>query len=332
MSNVRWAVVGTSAFALDWIARGISLGRNATLAAVVSRDAERAAAAARRVGADHAYTAIEQIDRAAVDGVFLVVPNDQHAPLAIAAARRGLHVIVEKPMAPTPAACQAMIDAARASGVVLAVAHCMEWAPPVARARELVASGAIGTPISATISASFNAPPAGRWRQDEPTEAGGGPLLDMGVHAIDAIQRILGPIARVAALLDRHVHHYAAEDTTTTLVRFASGAHGVVQAHFNCHQNSFTIQGTAGRLWSDAWWGRDFAGDLHLQQGDTITSFDLPRTNVYVPQIEHVSECILASTQPVISGERGKANIDVIWAAIRSARSGAFADVGAPGA
>ncbi|HMO58391.1 MAG TPA: Gfo/Idh/MocA family oxidoreductase, partial [Roseiflexaceae bacterium] len=122
MTVVRWAVVGTSDFALDWIARGVTLGSNAELAAVVSRDAARAEAAARRVGAPHWYTSIGAIDRNQVDGVFLVLPNPQHAPMAIAAAEHGLHVIVEKPMAPTVAECRAMIEAARANKVVLAAA------------------------------------------------------------------------------------------------------------------------------------------------------------------------------------------------------------------
>jgi predicted dehydrogenase len=322
MDKVRWAVVGTSDFALDWIARGISLGSNSELAAVVSRDPERAAAAAQRVGAPLSFTSIEAIDRSAVDGVFLVLPNPQHAPQAIVAAQRGLHVIGEKPMAPTLAECQQMIDAARANSVVLAVAHCMEWAPPVAKARELVASGAIGEVIGATITASFNSPPVGRWRQTDGTEAGGGPIFDMGVHAIDAITRILGPVERVAAFLDHRIHDYAPEDTATLLLRFASGAHGTVQSHFNCFQNGLDIQGTQGRIWSQAWWGREFAGDLHMQQGRDVIDFDLPHVNVYVPQIEDVSASVLAGTTPAISGERGKANIAVIWAAIKSARDG----------
>src|SRR5262245_39005239 len=109
--NVRWAVVGTSDFALDWIARGIRLGGNSVLAAVVIREAERAGASAQRVGAPQSYTSIEAIDPSAVDGVFLVLPNTQHAPFAIAAARRGLHVVGEKPMAPTLVECDQMIEA-----------------------------------------------------------------------------------------------------------------------------------------------------------------------------------------------------------------------------
>jgi predicted dehydrogenase len=322
MSKARWAVVGTSDFALDWIARGIALGSNAELAAVVSRDAARAQAAAARVGAPHSFTSIEAIDTSLVDGVFLVVPNPQHAPLAIAAAGRGLHVIVEKPMAPTLAECQAMIDAARANNVLLAVAHCMEWTAPVIKARELIAEQAIGTVISATIAGSFNSAPNGTWRQTDPTDAGGGPLFDMGVHAIDTITRILGPIEQVAARIERRLYDYAADDSATLLVRFASGAHGVVESHFTCNQNWLRIQGTSGRIWSEAWLGREFAGDLHMQRGSEVLSFELPQINVYVPQIEHISACVLAGTPPVISGERGRAAIAVIRASIDAARTG----------
>jgi predicted dehydrogenase len=107
MAAVRWAVVGTSGFALDWIARGISLGGNSELAAIVSRDRE------------HHYTSVDEIDMGAVDGVFVVTPNQLHAPISIAAARRGLHVICEKPMAPSLAECQEMVETARRANVVL---------------------------------------------------------------------------------------------------------------------------------------------------------------------------------------------------------------------
>jgi predicted dehydrogenase len=322
MAAVRWAVVGTSGFALDWIARGISLGGNSELAAIVSRDRERGRAAAERTGAQHHYTSVDEIDMGAVDGVFVVTPNQLHAPISIAAARRGLHVICEKPMAPSLAECQEMVETARRANVVLAVAHCMHWTPPVVRARELIQAGALGTIATAAITASYNAPPSDRWRQADTTDAGGGPLYDMGVHAIDTIQSLVGPITEVSAFLDHHVYDLPAEETSTTLVRFESGAHGMVSANGNCSQNSFEIAGNGGRLWSTQWWGRDFVGNLWLEQGGQTQELSLERVNVYVPQIEHVSECILRGEQPVIAGERGMRDIAVIRAAVESSRSG----------
>ena len=328
MSKVRWAMVGTSGFALDWLARGIKLGSNAELVAVVSRNAERGKAAAQKVEAPHVFTSIEAIDKNLVDGVFLCLPNPQHAPFAIAAAKHGLHVICEKPMAPSLAECQAMIDAAHANNVVLAVAHCMEWGSPLVKARELLEQNAIGTIISASISASY---PTGQnssgWRQTDSSDEGGGILYDMGSHAVDGITRLLGPITQVAAWADKRTHNFNTEDTASILARFQSGAHGFIQSHFNCLQNGLEIQGTEGRIWSNAWWGRDFSGDLHMQRGKEVIDYDLPQVNVYVPQIEHVSACVLNGTTPVISGERGMANIAVLRAAFESSRSGRVVDV-----
>ncbi|MCX6049121.1 MAG: Gfo/Idh/MocA family oxidoreductase [Chloroflexi bacterium] len=231
-------------------------------------------------------------------------------------------------MAPSLDECRAMIDAARANNVVLAVAHCMEWGSPLTKARELLEQNAIGTVISASISASYpSGPTASGWRQTDSSDEGGGILYDMGSHAVDGITRLLGPIAQVAAWADKRTHNFNTEDTASILARFQSGAHGYIQSHFNCLQNSLEIQGTEGRIWSNAWWGREFSGDLHMQRGKEVIDYDLPHVNVYVPQIEHVSDCVLNGTTPIISGERGMAAIAVIRAAFESSRSGRVVDV-----
>src|SRR5262245_12764194 len=327
MQNVRWAVVGTSNFALDWIARGIKLGRNAELVAVVSRDAERGAAAAARVGAPYHYTSIDTIDTGLVDGVFLVLPTTQHAPYAVAAAKRGLHVVSEKPMAPNVADCRQMVEAAHEHGVLLAVAQCMEWTAPMVKTRELLASGIIGDVVSASISASFVARPNENWQYDDSVKRGVGALVDMGVHAVDGITRLLGPVKRVSALVGSRFPEYAGDLSATVLLEFASGVQGTLQSHYTCDQNGLEIEGTRGRIWSNQWWGREFAGDLHMQRGDEIVDFELPSVNVYVPQIEHVSECVLTGVAPSISGERGLANIAVIEAALKAARTKTMIDV-----
>jgi predicted dehydrogenase len=93
-----------------------------------------------------------------------VTPNVAHARCALAAARRGLHVLVEKPMALTEEECGLMIAAAHETGVMCAVLHCMNWSPALAAARASLSSGAIPLPSSlpcqATKAAS-NPPPAG---------------------------------------------------------------------------------------------------------------------------------------------------------------------------
>jgi predicted dehydrogenase len=199
------------------------------------------------------------------------------------------------------------------------------------KARELLEAGAIGEIISAGISASFTARPDERWRHEDLVASGAGALVDMGVHAVDAITRLLGPVRRVSALVGSRLPQYTGDVSATLLLEFASGVHGTLQSHYTCYQNGLEIQGTRGRIWSNAWWGREFAGDLHMQRGDEVVDFELPVVNVYVPQIEHVSACVLIGEAPVISGERGLANIAVIETALEAARSGRAVEVAAGG-
>jgi predicted dehydrogenase len=327
MQKVRWAVLGTSNFALDWIARGVKLADNAELVAIVSRDPERGRAACEKLDVPRTYNSIQAIDTNEVDGIFMTLPNTLHAPMAIEAIRHGLHVVGEKPMAISTDECREMIAAAQAAGVTLACAQCMEWTSPIIKTRELLADGVIGDIVSCSISASYRASPDPEGKREPSIDSGGGQLFDMGVHAIDAITRLLGPIEQVAGYVGTPVKDYLPENGSIVLAKFASGVMGTVEAHGTCYQNSFVIQGTRGRIWSDEWWGREFAGDLHMQVGDDRTDFDLPKTMVYKHQAEHVSQSIMDGKPPVISGERGMANIAVIEAAIQSWRTGQFVNV-----
>lgn len=330
--HVRWALVGTSEFAVDWVGPALRRSTKAQLSAIVSRDAGKARAVADRLGAGDAVTSIAELDPTRIDAVHLIVPNELHEPLAIEALARGFHVLVEKPIAPTIAAATAMINAANAADRVLAVGHCMAWAPPVVAIEERLARGDIGQPVLAEISAGFDSPPAGLWRQDRATRDGGGPLMDLGSHAVDVLLRLFGPVARVSCELSNVRYRYAAEDTASVLIRFVSGAHAILQTTFSCGRNDLTVQGSTGRLTSREWLGRDFAGDLSWQVNDRgVGSFGdddemppyervaLERTNVYVPQVDDVSDAIRRGTPPRSDGRQGLAVLQVLDAALRSA-------------
>jgi predicted dehydrogenase len=320
MSSIRWGLVGTSDFALEWIAPALTRAEGSTLAAVISRDAARATAAAARVGTTHAFSSIDSINPNLIDGVVLVTPNSAHAAGAIAALGRGLHVIVEKPMAHSVTECEQMIAAADASGRMLAVAHCMEWAPPVVAARELLARGAIGSVRSARIGASFLAEP-GSLRRDGVAPATGdaaafGALYDMGVHAIDTITRLLGPVARVHS-----VRTDSGDGDAVAELELASGVNVHLSSRWSADESYFEIVGDGGVLRSGEWWGRDFAGHLELERNGVTEQIALERANVYDAQFAHLSACALSGTTPVTSAQRGAQNIRVVQAVVSAARS-----------
>jgi 1,5-anhydro-D-fructose reductase (1,5-anhydro-D-mannitol-forming) len=327
MTRVRWAVVGTSGFALEWIAPALRAGANSSLAAVVSRDAGRAREAAQRVGAAGHAASIAELDPGEVDGVFLVTPNPAHEPLAVEAAQRGFHVIVEKPMAATVAAGERMVAAATSAGVTLAVAHCMAWAPPVEAAARLIAEGAIGQVLWASVTQAFVSSPPGQWRQEDPTAEGGGPLFDVGSHIIDSLTRMIGPVEQVAAMLDHAARRYPADDLATLLLRLAGPVHAAVHTSFTAEHNAFEIVGTEGALLSQEWIGRSFAGDLRLRRGDDVEVVPLEHRNVYVSQIEHVSDHILNGAALRIGAGAGLATVAVLEAAVRAAAEGVVVTV-----
>ena len=320
MSSIRWGLVGTSDFALEWIAPALARAEGSTLAAVISRDASRATAAAARVGAAHTFTSIEAIDMSLIDGVVLVTPNSAHAAGAIAALSRGLHVIVEKPAAHTVAECEQMIAAAKASGRMLAVAHCMEWAPPVVAARELLIRGAIGIVRSARIGASFLAEP-GSLRRDGVAPATGdaaafGALYDMGVHAIDTITRLLGPVAGV-----QRVRTDTGDGDAVAELALTSGVNVHLSSRWSADESYFEIVGDGGVLRSSEWWGRDFAGHLELERNGVTEQIELTRANVYDAQFTHLSASALSGTIPITSARRGAENIRVVMAVVDAARN-----------
>ncbi|MDQ6795350.1 MAG: Gfo/Idh/MocA family oxidoreductase [Chloroflexota bacterium] len=334
--------MGTSEFVVEWVAPAIRQSNLSELKAVVSRDPSRARGVAQLLDVERAVASISALDPDEIDAVHLVVPNELHEPMTEEALSRGFHVLVEKPMAPTVADARKMIAAAHAADRILAVGHCMAWAPPVVAARERLSGGAIGRPLFATISAGFDSPPAGLWRQDRRTDEGGGPLMDLGSHSVDVLLRLFGPASRVSCELSNVVHDYPAEDLASTLIRFASGAHAVMQTTFNCGRNDLMIQGTGGRLTSREWLGRDFAGDLSWQSSDrgvgsfgeeatTITeSIPLIRTNVYVPQVDDVSSAILYGTPLSSDGGQGQAVLEILEAAVRSAAEGRAITIAEP--
>ena len=128
------------------------------------------------------------------DAVDICTPNHLHAEIAIAAARAGAHVLVEKPIAPSLTEADAMIDAAAEAGVVLMVAHSARFAPPVRAIIDAVRAGRIGAARSARVVLRNEGPeawsPGSSWFTD-PARSGGGALLDLGVHVADLLRTLL---------------------------------------------------------------------------------------------------------------------------------------------
>ncbi|WBQ03907.1 Gfo/Idh/MocA family protein [Kribbella sp. CA-293567] len=140
-----------------------------------------------------------------LDGVVVTAPHTLHAPITVDAARHGLHVLVEKPMATSVSDCLLMIDACRQYGVRLGVGHVVHFLPGVIEARRILTSGELGVPLTITERRTAHYSPGSRpaWFFDR-SLAGGGIVMNVGIHSIDKAQwlgaapatRVLGHVAQ----------------------------------------------------------------------------------------------------------------------------------------
>jgi predicted dehydrogenase len=221
----------------------------------------------------------EAVTRSDIDAVDIVTPNDSHAEIAIAAAKAGKHIICEKPLARTGDEAKSMLDAVRAAGVVHMVAFNYRRTPAVALARRYIEDGRIGRILNfrGTYLQSWSADPDSplSWRFQKEI-AGSGAVGDIGTHVIDLARHLVGEVAAVNALTSNYVPDRPVQsggidklgtgeknrtaprgavdvdDEVMTLLRFADGAVGSIEATRNAHGRhnflTFEVHGTKGSL------------------------------------------------------------------------------------
>ncbi|MER9594445.1 MULTISPECIES: Gfo/Idh/MocA family oxidoreductase [unclassified Mesorhizobium] len=171
------------------------------------------------------------LDDKEVDAVLIASPHHLHAEMAIGAANAGKHILLEKPMAPTAAVCDAINAAVADSGVKLMVAHLMHFALPCMAARQKLEEGELGRPLigSSWIIKLWMEHNRRDWHLRKAT--GGGMLLTAGIHALDRLVWLMDDdVVSVSAMLGAKFHDQEADDSALLGLRFAGGGIGQVQS------------------------------------------------------------------------------------------------------
>jgi predicted dehydrogenase len=224
-----------------------------TITACSSRSAEKRNAFAQKFAAKSYETYEAVLADPAIDAVILTTPHSLHATHVTQAAKAGKHVFVEKPFDVSAIAAQAAAEACKTAGVVLAVGHNRRFAPAALAIRKMVTEGSLGQILHA--EAQFSNPSAlsytpDRWRASR-TESPGGGIAGMGVHMIDLLQWMLGPIERVRSIAKRQAVKVDIDDTTGALFEFASGQTAYLGTLTACpRQGYFYLYGTGGNAYA----------------------------------------------------------------------------------
>lgn len=186
-----------------------------------------------------------------VDAVVLATPHSMHTRQVVAAAEAGKHVFCEKPFALTKADAETAVEATRAAGVSLGLGYNRRFHPEMTKLRERIQSGGLGTilHVEATMTfpnALFLQPDA--WRANpEETPAGG--LTPMGVHAVDGMIDLCGPIDHVYCQSFRRIVEIDCDDTTSMLFRMKDGMSGYLGTMTATGPGfSFQVFGSAGSV------------------------------------------------------------------------------------
>jgi predicted dehydrogenase len=229
---IRLAIVGPGRWGrvLTESVQGISEAVRFTHA--VARSPAKAAAwcAAQDIQLSDNFDAI--LANADLDGVVLTTPHSQHAEQIAVGAAAGKNIFCDKPVTLTRASAEIAMQAVRASGVVFAAGHNRRFLPAVSRMKTMIAGGDLGRILhvegnmSGHVGTRYT---SDMWRVD-PVESPSGGLAGSGIHVIDTMIHLLGPIAAVTAQSDRLVHQVELDDTTSMLFRFENRATGYLTA------------------------------------------------------------------------------------------------------
>jgi predicted dehydrogenase len=275
-----------------------------TVAGVANHRLESAQRFAAEHGIEHVTTDWRTLVSAGdVDVVVVCTPNALHAEQSIAALAAGKHVLCEKPMATTVADGEAMLAAAAEHDRLLLVLHPWRHHDAVIAVRNAIAAGELGRVVRTHgygVHADWG---PGGWFTD-PALAGGGALVDMGIHAIDTARFLLGEpeAARVQASISTSYGSYAVDDDGLVLIDWESGARSLIEAgwwqpHLGGHEADTEVYGSTGyrRIWAR----EQPPGYVHCD------------VTLFVAQIRDAMRCITAWTPGAPSPAHGLAALRI---------------------
>ncbi len=297
------------------------------LALVCDAVEDQAREAAERLSVPFETDVDATLTRDDLDGVMIATPPFLHEPLCVAAAEAGKHVFVEKPMAPTLAACDRMIEAVQRAGVRLMIGHVIRYHPIHERIKQMVDQGAVGKPLFVQferVGGGFGGHWARPWRLKR--EKCGGMLMEVNAHEIDFMRYLCGEVTQVFAVGGNHVIQEADyPDLAVVTMSFASGAVGTLHASqaYKAGDYRGRIDGTDGSLLFD--FGGEDRGIRHRRDAEDdvfISGKDLTVPNPVVTELSAWIGSIRNGAEPPVSGADGRATVQIAEAAYESIDSG----------
>lgn len=324
MEKIRWGIIGSAGIAKRSVIPGIKQSETGEVAAIASRDFDKAKQTAQQLEIPIAYGSYEELlGDPTIEAVYIPLPNHLHKEWAIRAAEAGKHVLCEKPLAINADEAQEMVDACEKAGVVFAEAFMYRYHPRYNIMCEIIKSGEIGKLRGIHGTFTFNnSEDLNNVRYKR--EWGGGSLYDVGVYPISAARMLLNEepqAATVHALFSEEHDHV--DMMASGILEFNHG----IALTFDCgmwadFRNTLEVLGTEGRIEvPSAFLGnQDDRDNVFVNTKDGRREVEVPRLNQYALQADTLGRSIRNGEPLPFPATDAVQNMKVLDACLRSAR------------
>jgi predicted dehydrogenase len=328
---VRFGIVGFGLHAVRRLMPGFALAQRCSVTALSSREMDKARESAKKYKIPLAFDSTAELCQSnQVDAVLVTTPNALHFSDVLTAIQHNKPVLCEKPMAINATECRQMVEAARSAGILLGVAHVFRFEDSTARLRERVAKGQIGRPIFARAEFSYLGKAHARTWLTNAAIAGGGPIGDVGVHCVDAMQYILqDQIVRVGARGMWDKESGGVEAAAVLALEFASGTLGSVMVSMRAdYRTPIEFVGDEGSLRADDGLTVDRPISLEWRRpGKPLETEEVSNRLAYARQVDAFADAVEGKAPFPVPGEQGWQNQEILDAAFRSLKSARIEDV-----
>lgn len=288
-----------------------------------TRNPEKRAGFAEKYGCRQAETYEEVLSDPEVEGVLLTTPHTSHRENIEDAARAGKHVFVEKPLAHTVQEAKAAVAACEEAGVVLSVGHSRRHQTATRKIKTMIDDGTLGTVITAEANLSYGFALTlddTNWRANR-AESPGGPLTSLGIHHLDTLAYLLGPIQRISAFSKRLISPVDIDDTVTAIAEFESGALGYVGSNFATPRIFYlNVYGTEANAFSEAEGARLLLQKKGSEEREPVALGE--RVDILVEEMDEFGRCVRDGSRPEVGGAEGIRAIAAVEAIVKSSAEG----------
>jgi predicted dehydrogenase len=311
----------------DVLADAIKRSSRLQLVACFTRSEEKRAAFAAKYGCRAVGSYGEILSDPSIEAIVNTTPNNVHLETTEAAARAGKHVFLDKPIANTVREAQAIAEVCRKAGVVLALGYQRRRETHFRWIKSEIDAGRFGKLVQAECNISRDR--LGRfdltsWRY---TAAGmpGGVMLQIGIHYVDVLEFLMGPVKTVSARLSQLVLPGDNPDVANMILEHESGALSNLTASYASASEYYmmNVYGKEATAYYDL-----FSGLRHLKRGETAARPVPTEANDTIrEELEEFAHCVRTGTRPETDGDWAARNLAVIKAGVRSAREGRTVEV-----